>query len=79
MENNAELNRTEFAVIIGLTREKWNFLLRHEGENKIVEAFRGGDKLEIFITGMKTRANLNGANLTQRKIKEIIGNGPPVE
>lgn len=71
-EGSKDLNKTEFAVLIGLARAKWAYLLRHEGDNKIVEATKGGDNLTIWITGMKTRADLNGENITQKKIRAII-------
>lgn len=72
MPKNPELNKTEFAVIIGLVREKWNFLIQHVGDVKRIEAFKGSDKLVIDVVGMKTTAALNGVAVSQRHVRFII-------
>lgn len=71
-----DLNKTEFAVIMGLVRENWDF--RHEpveGKRKI-EAVKGPDHLFIEIVGMKTEAVMNGVKITQKRLPSVIEGKP---
>lgn len=68
----ADLNKTVFGIVIGLTRSQWTYACAPTPNGIKINAQRNGQTLALQVYGTKATGFLDGRKVGQKALKKII-------